>query len=67
VVGRVLAELPAAVDEVAAMPAGGEGLDRFADAIAERARTIGEHAALEGLSDVESTPEPAAGASHYDG
>jgi len=65
---RVLAELPAAVEEVSAMPAGGERLDRFAAAIAERAQTVRDHAAVEGPAEPETAaPEPARAASHYDG
>jgi len=45
---RVLAELPAAAAEVAAMPAGGAGLDTFVTAIDERARLVGAHAAIDG-------------------
>ncbi|CAL4869191.1 Serine/threonine-protein kinase toxin HipA (plasmid) [Asticcacaulis sp. MM231] len=41
---RILRELPAAINEVAAMPAGSTLLDVFADAIAERTRLIRENA-----------------------
>lgn len=53
---RLLAELPAAVEEVAAMPAGGDRLDRFAAAIAERATTVGRHAAVEGPAEPDAEP-----------
>jgi serine/threonine-protein kinase HipA len=46
---RVRARLPAAKEEVAAMPAGaGAMLDTFVEAIAERARVVLNNAALEG-------------------
>jgi serine/threonine-protein kinase HipA len=45
---RVLAELPAAVAEVKAMPAGGDRLDRFAAAIAERTILVRNHAGIDG-------------------
>jgi len=49
VVERVLGQLPAAASEVAAMPAGaGARLARFEAAIAERARLVLDHAAVEG-------------------
>jgi serine/threonine-protein kinase HipA len=67
VVARVLAELPAAMEEVAAMPAGGERLHRFAAAIEERTKIVGDHAGIEGPAEPEPTPEPASAASHYDG
>ena len=56
IAARVLAELPSATAEVAAMPAGGAVLDRFVGAIDERARLVGANAAL----DAGSAP-PAAG------
>jgi serine/threonine-protein kinase HipA len=67
VVARILAELPAAMEEVAAMPAGGERLDRFGAAIAERTRIVGDHAGVEGPAEPEPTPDPATAASHYEG
>lgn len=65
VVARVLAELPAAVDEVAAMPAGGARLGRFAAAIEARAKLVGDHAAVDGPAEPDPAPPP--GASHHDG
>ena len=57
VAGRVLAELPRAVEQVAAMPAGpGDRLAGFADAIAERARLVRDHAAVEGPADDYTEP-----------
>ncbi len=65
---RVLAELPGAVEEVAAMPAGGARLARFAAAIAERATLVRDHAAFDGPAGPEPDAEPVAAiATHYDG
>jgi serine/threonine-protein kinase HipA len=64
---RVLAELPAAVEETAAMPAGDRLLDEFAAAIADRARLVSEHAAEEGPVGPEAPPEPEGAASKYGG
>jgi serine/threonine-protein kinase HipA len=58
-VGRLLANLPTAVDEVAAMPAGGAMLGEFADRIAERARQVMSHATQEGSSEPEEVPASA--------
>jgi serine/threonine-protein kinase HipA len=60
VCARVLAVLPDARDEVAAMPAGaGNKLDRFAEAIAERCRLVIVHAGQDGPAEaeVEAAPE----------
>lgn len=52
VTGRLLQELPAAAEEVAAMPAGpGSMLDIFQHAIGDRAKDVRAHAAEEGGSD----------------
>lgn len=68
VVGRLLAALPAAVDEVASMPAGpSEMLRAFADAIDERARLVLANAAREGDGEVDPLPEPIAEATTYGG
>ena len=48
VIGKVLRELPAAVEEVASMPADGAMLDIFARAIAGRAREVMAHAREDG-------------------
>lgn len=48
VTGRILAELPAAVETVRAMPAGDRALAILATAIAERADLVGRHAQIEG-------------------
>ena len=63
---RVLAELPAAVAEVSAMPAGGDRLERFAAAIGERAQIVRDHAAIEGPAEPDVAAEPAAGGLRYD-
>ncbi|WP_421932376.1 HipA domain-containing protein [Phenylobacterium sp.] len=63
---RVLTELPGAVEEVAAMPAGGAGLARFAAAIAERAALVRDHAAIGGPPEPDAEPV-AVFAAHYDG
>ncbi len=47
--GRWLRELPAAVDEVGAMPAGLARLEIFAKNIQERATEVGIHAGLDGV------------------
>lgn len=49
---RLLRELPAAVEEVAAMPAGSAMLDIFAREIEERATEMRSHAGQEGMPDV---------------
>ena len=63
---RLLAELPGAVDEVAAMPAGGARLDRFATAIAERATLVRNHAATDGPAEADGVPAPADDGARYD-
>ena len=63
---RLLAELPAAVNEVAAMPAGGDHLDRLRAAIAERATVVQSHAAVEGPVKPTADPGPAADGKGYD-
>jgi serine/threonine-protein kinase HipA len=64
--GRLLAELPAAVDEVAAMPAGAGRLDRFSAAIAERAALVRAHAAIDGPAEPDAAPEPVTDGVRYD-
>lgn len=57
---RIVAELPAAHDEVAAMPAGaGAGLANLAAEIGQRAALVGAHAREEDGDGVEVAPEPA--------
>lgn len=46
--GRVAAEAAQAAAEVAAMPAGGQGAEAFAAAIAERALLVQAHAGDDG-------------------
>ncbi|MDV3257177.1 MAG: type II toxin-antitoxin system HipA family toxin [Sphingomonas sp.] len=68
VTARLLRELPAAVKEVEAMPAGSAMIDIFAKEIEERATEVQAHAGQEGAPDVAETPTdngPAAGASAY--
>lgn len=55
---RLLRELPAAVDEVAAMPAGSSMLKVFAKEIEERATEVAAHAGQEGAPDIADLPEP---------
>jgi serine/threonine-protein kinase HipA len=62
---RVLRYLPAAAAAVAKMPAGGERLDLFVTAIAERARLVGEHAQIDGPDEAAAAPEAVDGASTY--
>jgi serine/threonine-protein kinase HipA len=64
--GRLLAELPAAVDEVAALPAGAGRLDRFSAAIAERAALVRAHAAIDGPAEPDAAPEPVTDGVRYD-
>ena len=65
VAARVLAESPRAVEEVAAMPAGpSDRLAGLAAAIAERARLVRDHAAIDGPADADPASEPVADASH---
>lgn len=68
VTSRLLRELPAAIEEVAAMPAGSAMLNIFAKAIEERATEVKAHAAQEGVPDITAPAaddEPIAGASAY--
>jgi serine/threonine-protein kinase HipA len=64
---RLLRELPAAVEEVAAMPAGSSMLEIFAKEIEERATEVRTHSGQEGVPEVASTEDeaPAIGASAY--
>jgi serine/threonine-protein kinase HipA len=64
---RVLRELPAAVEEVAGMPAGSSILDVFATEIERRASEVRAHVQAEGPQgqDGEAEDEPASGASAY--
>jgi len=65
--GRILAELPSAVEEVAAMPAGsGDMLDVFAAAITDRVRIVGNNAHIYGDAGPDEAPAPEAGATKYD-
>lgn len=67
VTSRLLRELPAAVEEVAAMPAGSAMLGIFAKEIEERASEVKAHAAQEGVPDIAAAAddEPVTGASAY--
>jgi serine/threonine-protein kinase HipA len=68
VTSRLLRELPAAIEEVAAMPAGSAMLNIFAKEIEERATEVKAHAAQEGVPDITAPAaddEPIAGASAY--
>jgi serine/threonine-protein kinase HipA len=58
VTARLLHELPAAVQEVAAMAAGSTMLGIFAKEIEERATEVQSHAGQEGVPDVAELPEP---------
>ena len=60
---RLLHELPEAVAEVASMPAGSAMLEIFAKEIKERATEVRTHARLEGVPDVEDTPDSEIGPS----
>ena len=65
---RLLRELPAALEEVAAMPAGSAMLDIFAKEIAERATEVKAHAGQEGVPDspdASADDTPATGATAY--
>ncbi len=62
---RVVAELPAAGAEVAAMPAGADMLWRFAAEIGGRARLVAAHAREEGEDTAEPEPQAAMGDSAY--
>ena len=68
VTARLLRELPAAVEEVAAMPVGSPMLEVFAKEIEERATEVRGHAEKEGLPDTAEMPTddvPTIGASAY--
>lgn len=68
VTSRLLRELPAAIEEVAAMPACSAMLNIFAKEIEERATEVKAHAAQEGVPDITAPAaddEPIAGASAY--
>lgn len=67
VTSRILTELPRAVEEVAAMPAGGAYLGRFQAAISERASLVRDHARVEGPAEFEAEPISAAHEKRYDG
>lgn len=73
VTGRLLQELPAAAEEVGAMPAGpGSMLDIFQHAIGDRAQEVRAHAAEEGGSDGDTDAtmvmdEPSVDATAYKG
>ncbi|MFM5885382.1 MAG: type II toxin-antitoxin system HipA family toxin [Novosphingobium sp.] len=64
---RLLRELPAAAEEVAAMPAGSSMLEIFAKEIEERATEVRTHSGQEGVPEVASIEDeaPAIGASAY--
>lgn len=64
---RLLRELPAAVEEVAAMPAGLVMLEIFAKEIEERANEVRTHSGQEGVPEIALTEDeaPAIGASAY--
>ncbi len=57
VTARLLRELPLAVAEVAAMPAGAAMIDIFAKEIQERATEVRAHAGQEGVPDIADTPD----------
>jgi serine/threonine-protein kinase HipA len=63
---RILAELPAAVEAVRAMPAGGASLEAFAAAMAERADLVRRHAEIEAGPEPETVAEPAEAQARYD-
>lgn len=68
VTARLLRELPAAVEEVAAMPVGSTMLEVFAKEIEERATEVKAHAGREGVPDAADVPTdevPMIGASAY--
>jgi serine/threonine-protein kinase HipA len=68
VTARLLRELPAAIEEVAAMPAGPAMLEIFANEIEERATEVTAHAEKEGPPDASEVPTddiPTIGASAY--
>jgi serine/threonine-protein kinase HipA len=63
---RVLTELAAAVAEVTAMPAGGARLDRFSNAIAERATEVRNHSAVDGPAEPDAAAAVADDGVRYD-
>ena len=68
VTARLMRELPSAIAEVAAMPAGSSMLETFAGEIGERATEVRAHAEKEGLPDATDVPTddlPTIGASAY--
>lgn len=68
VTARLMRELPSAIAEVAAMPAGSSMLETFAGEIEERATEVRAHAEKEGLPDATDVPTddlPTIGASAY--
>lgn len=68
VTARLLRELPAAVEEVAAMRAGSSMLEVFAKEIEERATEVKAHAGQEGVPEADEVPRdevPAISASAY--
>lgn len=69
VTARLLRELPAAVEEVAAMPAGSSMLEIFAKEIEERTTEVRVHAGQEGVPDApeSATEDPASDATAYHG
>jgi serine/threonine-protein kinase HipA len=68
VAARLLRELPAAVEEVAAMPAGSSMLKIFAKEIEERATDVRTHAGQEGVPELSEREDetPSSGASAFD-
>lgn len=69
VTARLLRELPAAVEEVAALPAGSSMLEVFAKQIEERATEVRAHAGQESKPDAPepTTEDPASDATAYHG
>lgn len=69
VTARLLRELHAAVEEVAAMPAGPSMLEIFAKEIEDRATEVRAHAGQEGVPDApeSATEDPASDATAYHG
>jgi serine/threonine-protein kinase HipA len=67
VTARLLRELPAAVEEVAAMPAGSSMLEVFTKEIAERATEVQVHAGQEGVPEASGAVDeaPTLGGSVY--
>ena len=67
VAGRVLAELPGAVDEVEHLPAGGHPmLTRLAEEIAARAALVRDHAGQDGPAEPAVPAEPLGAEARYD-